>query len=275
MQDALRMIHEAEAVTGIHHKVIWCTPQIAVELLKLNTHNRKVRNETIIRYTREINNDAWVVTSQGIGIDVNGVLVDGQHRLISIRESGATVAILVVWGLPTKAQAKTDRGWIRSIVNQFSIQGIESRSTIIHAATYLARRKFRVRTVVDSDVESEFAMHCESLRTVAQMIPSNSRGLVSAGIVAALAVGYEMLPSETEIFINKIVTPTELQQNDPRFRFSQWARARASIGGLTGQDDDYSRTAYCMNAFFAGEQITCIRKASEVKLPDPALPMAA
>ena len=56
----------------------------------------------------------WMVTSQGVGIDVNGRLRDAHHRLSACVEANVSFETSIVWGLPEDAYQVIDRGLIRS-----------------------------------------------------------------------------------------------------------------------------------------------------------------
>ena len=58
-------------------------PEMAREWLTHNTHNRPVSRQTVEQYARDMKAGRWYYTNQGIGFDVNGVMTDGQHRLLA------------------------------------------------------------------------------------------------------------------------------------------------------------------------------------------------
>lgn len=84
-------------------------------LLALNTRNRSIRKRTVAHYARILQEQYWVETNQGVGVSTEGVLIDGQHRLLALREAGyPAVTMLVVVGLPPDAGAAVDNGVNRS-----------------------------------------------------------------------------------------------------------------------------------------------------------------
>jgi len=89
---------------------ILATKEAVDDLLSKNTKNRNVRKSAVDAYKREILNGNWRVTNQGIGVSSSGVLMDGQHRLLAIREAGyPLVTLLVVTGLDEDAQLYVDQ----------------------------------------------------------------------------------------------------------------------------------------------------------------------
>lgn len=96
------------------------TPRASIEfaskamvdaLLTLNTSNRNIR-PAVVRYHKDsIDRGEWCLTNQGVGVDVLGRLVDGQHRLTAIRDAGyPPVRFVLVVGLPKEAQSAVDIG---------------------------------------------------------------------------------------------------------------------------------------------------------------------
>lgn len=75
------------------------TPEMASQLLLQNTGNRTVRANVVSRYSDDMKNGSWGLSHQGIAVDVNGNLIDGQHRLLAVVKSGAAVPMLVTTGL--------------------------------------------------------------------------------------------------------------------------------------------------------------------------------
>jgi len=79
---------------------ITMTVERAKELLENNDHNRKVTNSRVQEYAKEMTNGLWLYNGESIIISESGRLLDGQHRLLAIVESGVEVEIELVEGVP-------------------------------------------------------------------------------------------------------------------------------------------------------------------------------
>src|SRR4051812_36080512 len=79
------------------------TPAIAAAILKNNIANRPVRQMAIDEYAQEMSAGRWALTHQGIAIDEKNTLLDGQHRLLAVMQSGVTVVMQVTRGVPVTA----------------------------------------------------------------------------------------------------------------------------------------------------------------------------
>jgi len=67
------------------------TPAIAEKMLASCSHNRPIDTQLVNLYTQEMLADRWKTTSQGIAIDWNGCMHQGQHRLLAVVKSGVTI----------------------------------------------------------------------------------------------------------------------------------------------------------------------------------------
>ncbi len=84
----------------IQAKLEKITPAMAEEYLKHNTNNyRAISDRRIKTYAADMRNGCWQVNGEAIEFAEDGTLLNGQHRLKAIIESGATVPILVVRGV--------------------------------------------------------------------------------------------------------------------------------------------------------------------------------
>lgn len=67
------------------------TPGVAEVMLSKNGGNRAVRPSVVKLYAQQMREGQWRETHQAIAVDANGNLIDGQHRLAAIVESGASI----------------------------------------------------------------------------------------------------------------------------------------------------------------------------------------
>ncbi len=84
--------------------------QLAQALLDTRTPYQKklFRRRKAEGFARDLNGERWVATNATIGIDVHGHLVDGQHRLWAIVQTGIPLELIIVRGLPDEAWGHID-----------------------------------------------------------------------------------------------------------------------------------------------------------------------
>ena len=91
-------------------KVINITPAVAARWLKKNGLNRKQSNPHIKRLADKMASGNWITNGQTISFDIDGNLIDGQHRLAAIVESGATIEHAVAFDVSDPNAFKTYDG---------------------------------------------------------------------------------------------------------------------------------------------------------------------
>lgn len=110
----------AQPVTA---EFVQVTPEIATKWLGHNLKNRSRRPRATDRYIRDMRNGDWALTGDPVRFAADGQLLDGQHRLTAVVESGVSVVMLVVRGLDTAAQDVMDTGVKRTAADALSLHG--------------------------------------------------------------------------------------------------------------------------------------------------------
>lgn len=99
----------------IESKVVRITPDKAREMLSRNLYRQRPMDRRLVdQIRRDIVNGDFVTTHQGIAFDDDGNLVDGQHRLQAIADSGMAVNVMVTTGLTRRAFSVVDTGKART-----------------------------------------------------------------------------------------------------------------------------------------------------------------
>ena len=131
-------------------KIVTMTPEWAQDILKnQNKSNRPVKNTAVAKLLKAIQNNEWKLTHQGIAFDWNGNLVDGQHRLIAIAQSGTPVPIAVATDCDPSIFIACDIGTARTSGDVLSVNGAtKNDATIIGAAIGIVVRYTKYPTLV-------------------------------------------------------------------------------------------------------------------------------
>lgn len=156
------------------------TPELAQKLLDLNTGNRPLRKSDIELWRNVIERGEFRYTHQGVAIDVNGVLQDGQHRLTGVVESGIPVEMQVSIGMPPENFNAIDNGLRRNFRDVAYKMGLGSPGRVGSAARLLViLDEYPKRSFGDKVSNTEVADFLAS--------PFNEEGL-SNGQVLQMAV---------------------------------------------------------------------------------------
>ncbi|MER5301346.1 hypothetical protein ABT039_17990 [Streptomyces lasiicapitis] len=112
--------------------IIVLHPQLASRLLRRNTKNRNVRAAAVEDYVRDIQANTWPLNGEAIKLDVQGNVLDGQHRLYAVVKADEPVTTFIVGGLPPETQATMDSGLRRTTADALSLAE-ESNATTVAA----------------------------------------------------------------------------------------------------------------------------------------------
>ena len=96
------------------------TPKVASRYLQANTGNRPLRRTSVEQLARAMLRNEWRLTHQGIAFSASGRLLDGQHRLQAVVDSGVSVQMVIVRGLPDDAFMAMDIGNRRTTADVLS-----------------------------------------------------------------------------------------------------------------------------------------------------------
>jgi len=99
------------------------TPQLAAKWLATQAVNRPITKSHVESLKRDMINGKWQFNGDPIRFNVNGELVDGQHRLQACIESECSFESIVVRGLPVEAMAVIDINKHRTFGDHLAITG--------------------------------------------------------------------------------------------------------------------------------------------------------
>ena len=99
------------------------TPERAKLLLGKNTTNRNLTISNVRFFEEQLKRGEFMLTHQGIAIGDDGQLLDGQHRLHAIVNTGISAQMLVVCGLAHDSFQVLDTGRTRRASDVLSVSG--------------------------------------------------------------------------------------------------------------------------------------------------------
>jgi len=122
--------------------------------LYLESNLEKQRNVTknhVRHLAQQMKQGQWMENGEPIIFNIDGELIDGQHRLLAVIESGYECDFLVVRGVSKDAFLTINTGKSRGAANIFSIHGVKSSNYIAAAvkSTLNYRRAMNVNTKKD------------------------------------------------------------------------------------------------------------------------------
>lgn len=249
-------------------QIVTANPLIVEALLSLNKRNRKIRPTATSRLREEIDLFRWHLTASGIGVDTDGNLSDGQHRLIAFREAGyPPVQFVLVTGLDPTSQAVVDRHAKRSLADALTLASNRTITTTQIAASNallsITGSTYRAKTFSwagnqpsDAACEAQFEIWEEDISKVISHAGSSPR----AAVIAALAVYHRHDSERSLVLAEQIKTGANLSEHDPAFRLRK-ALAALKQGGSSSSVHSFRLAASACIAHAEGRKVNILRAA--------------
>lgn len=217
-------------MTASTPQLVTLTPQMARDLLAINSHNRPMRDGQVETLAGAIRRGEWKLTHQGIAIDENGVILDGQHRLAAVVRADQPVTMYLTRDVPRETMSVIDIGARRSVGDTLSLAGYTYGSSLAVAVRTIKayrsdnwRARYTGQQVLDFlEEEPETGKY---LTAAANLGLLGTHGAIS-GLLYMSANGYpDMTP-----WIDGIRTGAGLENGDPRLMFRNAIVARRTRG---------------------------------------------
>lgn len=105
--------------------IVTMTQQLAKDYLSRNLQNRKIKKSALNFYKNQMIKGEWKENGEPIIIDVNGVVKDGQHRLMAVAETGYAYRVPVISGVNENVMDTIDTGANRSASDVLELEGFK------------------------------------------------------------------------------------------------------------------------------------------------------
>jgi hypothetical protein len=261
---------------AIDVKVVAISPTRAAEWIKqTHPHQRNLKKYKIPQYIGDMQNNNFPVTSDAIGFDVDGYLINGINRLTAIYRSGVTVEQLVVWGLPRKARIVVDSGAKRTTNDQLKMAGKDFPSGVgaTVRALMIGLDKRPERGVSDYQVLTFLENYGDSIIVAHKLLPP---GGISNAPIKAVVTRAHASKKATEKQLERFthVLRTGLVENKAEnaavvLRNLCLQASKLSAGSGSIRAALYGYTEEAMRLFLAGRPTDKIEPAKQEYFPLP------
>lgn len=270
------------ATPALQAEIMMITPEIAEQFLAKNTHNRNPKATNLKKVMRALTNGEWKLNGEAIKIAHDGTVLDGQHRLIAVVQTGIPMTTLVIRGLEHDTQETMDGGSPRSASDALRLRGESNAITLASVAkkirvanTYGIKAAASNSYVITTPEILRAVDEIEGLREIAK---DAGRVATHTGMSASLA-GLLMYcfsqidADDSEYFFDRLATGELLAQGDPIY---QLRKVLADIKGVRGQKSMTFVAAVSIkawNKYRAGESVSVLKftpgGAKPDKFPEP------
>lgn len=223
--DVMRLISDPKR-RATHHVLLY--PDAAATLLELNRRPRRLDKRRVEGHVQAIRGGTWLLTTSGIGIDWDGDLSNGQHRLTACVETGHAIEITVHTGLDPASRYVEDTGKPRSFHDTLMVSGLAEHATSIDAA--VARLIWRYEhglllttgrdAVVPNDLLVRYVEDVitgSELHRVGNVGKALKKRIPGGNATALGAFSYLVRrdPDRSEAFVGRVATGAGLSEHDP------------------------------------------------------------
>lgn len=211
----------------IEIKVI--TPVEAAEILhSKNPKNRNIQTNRVTRYAKEMLSGRWTENGDPIRFDVEGNLIDGQHRLSAVVSASMQQSFLVVKNVEHDAIYTIDTGKVRNAGDILAIDcaiapqkaqtfaaALKTFQTYRHCGKIVTSAKMN-----NADVSAAYQEHDVLITQAAEwLLPllAGEVNLMPKGQMLALAMIFTELNEEAAWeFMHDVIRGTNLTDHSPQ-----------------------------------------------------------
>lgn len=247
--------------------VVTVNQELVEDLLARNLNNRGVRETHIAYLITQIATDQYCLTNNGIGIDIHGELIDGQHRLLALRAAEyPRVPILIVWGLPPESRAIVDQGLRRTMADIFHFAFKKPHVTALTIAICRFWGTYKSGVQSRKPTPTEMLEWYESLSPTFEGIVDlpNAHRLPSP--VLAAICGERLANPDDEryhLFTEKLVSGASLEENSPVLKLRNWlAAGKSGTGGASVQKERFEKTLGALRAYLEDRTLSKLYAAA-------------
>lgn len=212
--------------TTIATAIVHIGPAEASSMLRCNHRNRPVRAIYVQRLAEAMRRGEWRLNGEAIQVATDGTLLNGQHRLEAVVQSGETVPMLVVSGLPLRSQDTIDTGTRRRLADVLALRGETDTTNLASALTVLHRYRngFRLDNAGHTAPTPQQALRLlEAEPGIRDAVRFARRVRRDAGLSPSIgALSYHVFStissSDTTEFFDRLCDPEGLDPTDPVYR---------------------------------------------------------
>jgi len=256
------------------NNAVLVTPELAKTLLGGNLKNRPRSNRNFKRLCSQLRAGKWKVNGATISFSRNWLLLDGQHRLFAIVETGIPALCIIGFGFDPAVFATLDQGAKRTNADNLAIAGFASPRLLAGAiGVYQAAKNGAVVNNTARAIEPEECVrlaqatpHLQTAVKKARDYHRRGARFVSDSLIGGLmARGMEIDKRTTTRFFDyllndncKGVRPTVIQKLRTQLLRDYMDKSRSPNASFTA-----AVIIKVWNAYRQGQSLRCLKYTPE------------
>lgn len=251
------------------------TPALAAEWLGLNVNNVPLRAYVWERYARDMAAGRWRKNGDTVSFDEDGNLLDGQHRLKAVIESGVAIWVWVVRQVPRDAFMTKNSGRHTRPSDFLHLDGVAYPKVASAAAGWVftyASGAAHSGKLTQSEIV-ELVRNHPIIEDISAKVGCRKLPLPYGPFVAVLVLSnksHEHLDLCAEDFAGRVSSGEDLRRGDPAFALREYFVSRRN--SAIPRDVGFAAIVRAVNAERQNNRLTWI-KALPAKVSMETLPL--
>lgn len=235
------------------------TPEKAAKFLSTNVANRNVYRSNMDRIKSAMESGAFLQNGETIKFDWNGNLIDGQHRLLQIVETGITQTILVVRGLDPIVKPTVDTGRPKNNADNLAMSGVANANNVAAALRWKLTveggySSYHNGRITNTVIVKEFEKH----PSIANCVRHNavSRNILNGSIQTYLNFTFRNIDiDEADRFFGDLDSGANMEEGDPVLVLRNWLTSALMRRDSIRAEEKLARTINAWNARRMGRKV--------------------
>ncbi len=235
----------------------------AEAVLTYNTGNRKITRRKLDVLIRQMRSGEFENKGEPIIISAEGILNNGQHRLLAVVEAEAAVDMDVRFGIPRRAFTKTDTGAPRSGGDVLTIAGVAHGGMVSSAVRLLIlyRRGLpdSIREFVSNDEIARAYTRWSGIAEVAERVNAYNfpKGIRSTSLLATAYLASRS-PGKAKLddWLHTLATGLDATRDNPAYQLRErlMRGVEAPIGTREGLLERFALMIKSWNLYIIGRE---------------------
>jgi len=231
------------------------SPKKAAQWLRLiHRDQRKIRHNKVEMYASQMKRGLWRLIPEPIVFDVDGRVIQGQHRIHAQVKAGVTISYYVIRNAPNTPEDPFDRGATRNEEDRWKwARGI---APIIRQVGAMETGSPSIKRDME-DLPEIYQRNRQFIDAMHREFFSTKRTHMTTAVLGALVFAMPIDPSFVVSFATSLKTGENLVRGNPIHTLREWILERKGSGG--GQYKTVFGTCLALRAAFKKEQLQRIR----------------